>query len=121
MIYNDTLLLVPINIMVVSVNLDHIWDPIILNDTYVKSVINMIESKFFDSGESWLIYMLNEDRMDQDDDSVLSETYGNATNNDLAYYFAPMMCHVYNLFLGVFLQTKYPNRRWRMAYFSDHP
>ena len=30
------------------------------------------------------------------------------------------MCHVYNLFLGVFLQTKYPNRRWRMAYFSDH-
>ena len=108
--------------MVISVDLDHIWDPSVLNDTYVKSVIDMIEAKFFDCRESWLIYMLNEDRMDQDDedDSVLSEAYGNATKTDLAYYFAPMMCHVYNLFLGVFLQTKYPNRRWRMAYFSDH-
>ena len=86
-IYNDTLLLVPIHIMVISVDLDHIWDPSVLNDTYVKSVIDMIEAKFFDCRESWLIYMLNEDRMDQDDedDSVLSEAYGNATKTDLAY------------------------------------
>lgn len=51
---------------------------------------------------------------------ILYEHYRDAGKDDIAYYLALMHCHEYNLFLGTYLELKFPISRWRIVYFPDH-
>lgn len=105
----------------VVVNLSEIWDEKILRDDRMKKVIRIIRN-IEDYEGSWLVSSINTDRMIQDNklDRILMKKYGKCTRKDLYYYFPLMGCHIYSLFLGVFLSIKYPETEWRIVYFRDH-
>lgn len=102
-------------------DLDEIWDPEILKGPECQRVIKLLDSihHFY---KSWLLSMLDEDRMEQDDedDELLYNAYHQDTDTDISYYFVMHHCHQYSLLLATMLEVKYPESEWRIVYFIDH-
>lgn len=113
------------DIKFVAADISTIWDPTLTDHPKFRAMVDMILNSpgcEFDNRSSWLLQMIDEDRMcvDEEADEAMLATYRNCDRTHYSWYLALMHCNIYALVVGVMLSLKYPERKWLIAYVKDH-
>ena len=105
------------------VDLSAIWEPELVHHPKFRAAVDLVmQVSEFDDKSSWLVQMIYEDRYtaDEEEDECLLARYEKSDRTNYSWYFALQMCDQYAFIMGTYLELRFPDREWVIAYTPDH-